>query len=142
MLVIFSRIIRELRNGITTLKEIDTELVNIAKVTEYTTMEMKKLVNTAVEAGRAYGRTAQDYLKAVTMFARAGKGKESERYAELSLLLQNVGDVTADVANETLIATDAGFQLGGSYEALMGIIDKFNNVSNKNATTVEKLLTQ
>ena len=58
---------------------------------------------------------------------------------KLSLLLQNVGDVTADTANETLIAANAGFQLGGSYEALMGVIDKFNNISNKNATDINKL---
>ncbi|MFA5559995.1 MAG: phage tail tape measure protein, partial [Methanofastidiosum sp.] len=132
-------IIRQLRFAITTLKEIDTELVNIAKITDYTKQEMQDLVKTAIAAGQELGRTAQEYLKAVTTFARAGFGKQAEEYAKLSLLLQNVGDVTAEVANETLIATNAGFQLQGSYQALMGIIDKFNNISNKNATTVEKM---
>lgn len=33
-----------------------------------------------------------------------------------------------------LLAVNAGFQLGGSYEYLLGVIDKFNSVSNQNAT--------
>ncbi len=131
--------LRQLKDGLNTLKEIDTELINIAKVTESTNEQMKELTKTAVSAGKEFGRTAQEYLKAVTEFARAGMGKQSEEYAKLSLLLQNVGDVTAETANETLIAANAGFQLGGSYEALMGVIDKFNNISNKNATNVNKL---
>ncbi len=132
-------IVGQLRNALDTLKLIDTELVNIAKVTNYTNQEMKELTQTAIDAGKEFGRTAQEYLKSVTEFARAGMGKQSEEYAKLSLLLQNVGDVTSEVANETLIAANAGFQLGGSYEALMGIIDKFNLVSNQNATSVSKM---
>jgi TP901 family phage tail tape measure protein len=131
--------LRQLKEGLQTLKEIDTELISIAKVTNYTNQEMKELVKTAVNAGQELGRTAQEYLKSVAEFSRAGMGKQSEEYAKLSLLLQNVGDITAETANETLIATDAGFQLGGSYEHLMGVIDKFNNISNLNATNIEKL---
>ncbi len=131
--------LRALRDGLQTLKEIDTELINIAKVTEYTNYEMQKLAGTAVNAGKEFGRTAQEYLQAVTEFSRAGFGQQAQEYGKLSLLLQNVGDVNAETANATLIAANAGFQLGGSYESLMGVIDKFNNVSNRNATTVTKL---
>jgi TP901 family phage tail tape measure protein len=129
----------QLRNSLTVLKEIDTELINIAKVTNYTNQEMKELTKTAINAGYEFGRTAQEYLKAVTEFSRAGMGKQSEEYAKLSMLLQNVGDISAETANETLIAANAGFQLGGSYESLMSVIDKFNNVSNLNATSIDKM---
>ncbi|HHX70069.1 MAG TPA: phage tail tape measure protein, partial [Gallicola sp.] len=131
--------VRAFRQGIQDLKDIDTELINIAKVTEYTKNEMKELAQAAVQVGHEFGRTAQEYLQAVTEFARAGFGQQAEEYAKLSLLLQNVGDVTATVANETLLAANAGFQLEGSYESLLGVIDKFNNISNKNATTVTKM---
>jgi len=131
--------LRQLKEGLTTLKEIDTALIDIAKVTNYTNDQMKELTQTAINAGQEFGRTAQEYLSAVTEFARAGMGKQSEEYAKLSLLLQNVGDVTAEMANETLLAANAGFQLGGSYEKLMEVIDKFNNISNLNATNVNKL---
>ena len=131
--------LRQLKEGLNTLREIDTALIDIAKVTNYTNDQMKELTQTAINAGQEFGRTAQEYLSAVTTFARAGMGKQSEEYAKLSLLLQNVGDITAEVANETLIAANAGFQLGGSYESLMGVIDKFNNISNLNATNIDKL---
>ncbi|MFA7157387.1 MAG: phage tail tape measure protein [Bacilli bacterium] len=131
--------LRQFKEGLNTLKEIDTALIDIAKVTNYTNEEIKKLTKTAINAGQELGRTAQEYLSAVTEFARAGMGKQSEEYAKLSLLLQNVGDITAEVANETLIAANAGFQLEGSYDKLLAVIDKFNNISNLNATNINKL---
>jgi len=51
--------LQQLRLALQTLKEIDTELVNIAKVTEYTNGQMKELTQTAINAGKEFGRTAQ-----------------------------------------------------------------------------------
>ena len=131
--------LRSLRDGIQNLKEIDTELVNIAKVTEYTSEEMKELAKNSVEVGKSFGREATDYLKAVTEFARAGMGKQAEELGKTSLLLQNVGDVSADTANEMLLAVNAAYDLGGSQEELTKVIDKLNKVSNQNPTSVAKM---
>jgi Asp-tRNA(Asn)/Glu-tRNA(Gln) amidotransferase C subunit len=120
--------IRSFKQGLATLKEIDTELVNIAKVTNMTKNEMKDLANEATKVGIAYGRTVQEFLSGVTEFARAGYGENATRLAELSLLLQNTGDVSSDMANQMLIAVDAAYGLGGSIEELTKIIDMVNEV--------------
>jgi TP901 family phage tail tape measure protein len=122
-----------------TLKEIDTALVDIAKVTGLSAEEMKELAFRASEVGVALGRTTQEYLKAVAEFSRAGYKEQAEGLAELSLLLQNTGDISSDVANGMLIAVDAAYDLGGSTEELTSVINSLNEISNKNPTSVAKM---
>lgn len=128
------------KDGLKTLNEVDDALVNIRKVTDMTAKEGQVLAQNAAAEVAAYGRTVQDYLSAYEMFAKAGfRDQTLDDLSKLSLLLQNVGDITAEVANKTLIAANAGFKLGGNYEKLTHIIDVMNNISNNNAVTVEKM---
>lgn len=131
--------IRAFQQGLQTLKEIDTQLVDIAKVTNLTKQEMQDLAVKASEVGIQFGRTAQEYLSAVTEFSKAGYDKSAEQLGKVSLLLQNVGDVNAETANSFLLATDAAYKMGGSEEKLTNTINGLNNVSNKNATTITKI---
>ena len=121
------------------MKAVDTELVNIRKVTRYSNEEINKLSKTAFSLATNYGRTASEVLEASTVFARAGYTDQIEQLSELSLLLQNVGDLNAEDASKFIIATDKAFKLGGSYKELMTIIDGLDNITNKNATDMGKL---
>lgn len=121
------------------MKAVDTELVNIRKVTGYTNEEVEKLSKTAFSLATNYGRSASEVLEASTTFARAGYTEQIEQLSELSLLLQNVGDLNAEDASKFLIATDKAYKLGGSYEELMAIIDGLDNITNKNATDMQKM---
>lgn len=128
------------KDGLVTLKEIDDTLVGIRKVTDMSAESATRLAREASKYVSEFGRSTQDYLKAFETFSKAGYDQgQSKNMTELSLLLQNVGDLEAEVANQTLIAANAGFQLNGSYEALMHTIDAMNNISNNNATTIEKM---
>ncbi|MDD3035156.1 MAG: phage tail tape measure protein, partial [Bacteroidales bacterium] len=128
------------KDGLTTLKEIDDTLVGIRKVAEMTAAEANALARAASEVVGEYGRTVQDFLSAYETFARAGfRGQALNELSELSLLLQNVGDVTAEMANQTIVATNAGFKFEGNINSLTHAIDAMNEVSNNNATTVEKM---
>lgn len=120
--------IRAFKEGLKELKEIDTALVNIQKVTGRTKDEMKALAVTATEVGVAFGRTAKEYLEAVTEFSRAGYNEQAEGLARLSLLLQNVGDVSGDTANKMLIAVDAAYDLKGNTAELTKVIDSLNAI--------------
>lgn len=121
------------------MKAVDSELVNIRKVTGYTNEEVEKLSKTAFSLATNYGRSASEVLEASTTFARAGYTEQIEQLSELSLLLQNVGDLNAEDASKFLIATDKAYKLGGSYEELMAIIDGLDNITNKNATDMQKM---
>lgn len=86
-----------------------------------------------------YGRTADEVLAAATTFARAGYGDQIEALAELSLLTQNVGDVSADTASKFIIAADAAWKLGGNEAKLRGILDGLNQITNKHAVDMAAL---
>ena len=128
-----------LKEAITEMKNVDTELVNIRKVTGYASDEIEKLSRSAYSLATNYGRAASEVLTASTVFARAGYTEQISQLSELSLLLQNVGDLEADDAAKFLIATDKAYKLGGSYEDLMTVIDGLDNITNKNATDMQKL---
>ena len=121
------------------MKNVDTEMVNIAKVTRMSAGELEKLEKAAYSLGSQYGRTGSEVLEAQTVFARAGYTDQIVQLAELSLLLQNAGDLEADDAAKFIIATDAAYKLGGSYEELMKVIDGLDNITNKNATDMQKM---
>lgn len=121
------------------MKNVDSELVNIRKVTGFANDEIEKLSKSAYSLASNYGRSASEVLQASTVFARAGYTEQIEQLSELSLLLQNVGDLQAEDASKFVIATDKAYKLGGSYEDLMKIIDGLDNITNKNATDMQKM---
>ena len=131
--------LRSLQAGLTTLKELDGLMVSIAKVTNLSAEAMDNLKNSAFEASNAFGRTAQDYLKSVGEFSRAGYEGKASDLAKISLLSQNVGELTAEQANSFLLATDAAYKYKGSQEALMGVLDGANIIDNKFATSIQKV---
>ena len=131
--------ISALSSAVNEMKNVDTELVNIRKVTRMSDADIKKLTNTAYDLASAYGRTASEVLTASTVFARAGYTDQIASLSELSLLLQNAGDLSADDAAKFIIATDAAYKFGGSTEKLTAVIDGLDNITNKNATDMQKM---
>ncbi len=131
--------VRAFREALDTMKAVDTELVSIQKVTGYTAQQMDRLSESAYNLASQYGRTADEVLAAATAFARAGYGDQIEALAELSLLTQNVGDVSADTASKFIIAADAAWKLGGNETKLRGILDGLNQITNKHAVDMAAL---
>lgn len=136
-----SKPIAAFKEAVQTMKDVDSELVNIQKVTGATDAKMAKLTDRAYEMASAYGRTATEVLSASTEFARAGYGDQIESLSEMSILLQNVGDVSSDTANKFLLSVDAAWKLGGSEKELMAVMDGLNEITNRNATDMDKLAT-
>ena len=128
------------RSAVSELKEMDSILTEISKTSNRTEESLKKLGKDSFTTASKYGRTASDYLIGVQEMSRAGFGeKESEQMAELSILAQSAGDMTAELANEYLIATNAGYQLGGSAEKLNSVLDSQNFITNRNALNMSEL---
>lgn len=135
-----STFVMDIRNAITELKEIDTILTEISKTSDLTTEALAKLGKTSFESASKYGKKASDYLVGVQEMSRAGFGEiESEQMAELSTLAQSAGDMTAELANQYLIATNAAYKLEGSTEKLNRVLDGQNLITNKNALNLSEL---
>lgn len=130
--------VRSFTSAITELKEIDTQLTEISKTSELTTQQLKELGNASFDAANKYGATVIGYLEGVREFSRAGK-ENAQALAEVSILAQSAGDLTADTANKYLLATDAAYALGGSEEKLTAVLDAQNQVTNRNAVSLEQL---
>ena len=133
------KIIGSLREALATMKEVDTELANIQKVTDRTDQQMQRTAEAAYKVASAYGVAAQDYLESVAEFAKAGFGDQSEQLAEIATKTQLVGDVTSSVANKFLIASNAAWKMNGDIATLNKTLDAANIIENNYATSIEKL---
>ena len=136
-------ITNEVKQAIVTLKEVDTILTEISKTSERSAESLAKLGESAFDTASKYGVAVQSYLRGVQEMARAGyetMGEgQSEKMAELALLVQSAGDVTDSVARDYLIATDAAYQFGGSLEKLQSVADSQNKISNNMAVSMNDM---
>jgi TP901 family phage tail tape measure protein len=134
-----AKVKRSFTEAIDTMKQVDTEMTAIQKVTGNTSAEMEKLGNTAYEAASKYGVAVTDYLESVGTFAKAGYKDMSEDMAELATKTQLVGDVTSSIANQFILSADAAFKFEGNVTALNTVLDKANEIENHYATSIQKM---
>ena len=134
-----AKVKRSFTEAIDTMKQVDTEMTAIQKVTGNTGAEMEKLGNTAYEAASKYGVAVTDYLESVGTFAKAGYKDMSEDMAELATKTQLVGDVTSSIANQFILSADAAYQMKGNVEELNDVLDKANEIENNYATSIQKM---
>lgn len=136
---VITQVTKGFREALQEMKAVDSELVVVRKVTGASAEELEALRDRAYEVGKAYGVVASDYLSAAAEFSRAGYKDQAGDLAELATKLQLVGDVSQDVANQFLIATDKAYGLNGNYEKLSQVIDELNEIDNNFATSIEKV---
>ena len=131
------------RNGFsqafTEMKNVDSELITVAKVTGATNAELKVMEKQAYKTASAYGVSASEYLSSVADFARAGYKDASESLAELAVKTQLVFDTSQQTANQFLLSVDAAYKYGGSMEKLGRVLDGVNEIENNFATSGEKI---
>lgn len=130
---------RSFTEALETMKDVDTELTTIQKVTDMSDASLKKLGDTAYSTASKYGVAADEYLQNIATFSKAGYGDLAEGLGELAIKTQLVGDVNAETASKFLLSTDAAYKYNGSVEALSAVLDKANAVENNYATSIEKI---
>lgn len=132
--------VNKTKEAVTEFKNLDDILTEISKTSDLTTSELEKLGSTAFSTASEYGKTAPDYLSGVMEMSRSGfYGKQGEAMAKQSLLAQAAGDMTADLANKYVIATNAAYKLNGEEEKLNAVIDGQNMVSNRNSVAMQDM---
>ena len=126
----------ELRRGIQYVRDIDSAMTELKKVTDETEESYDRFLNTASKTGAKIGSTISDFTQATATFAKLGYNMNlASEMAEAAIVYQNVGDgiESADVAANSIISTMKGFGLEAT-DAMM-IVDKFNEVGNRFAIT-------
>lgn len=127
----YQEIIQQVRKGIQYVKEIDSALTELKKVTDETDETYAQFLKTASQVGSEIGSTIANFTDATADFARLGYSiEEATKLAEAASIYKNVGDGIDSVsqATESIISTMKAF--GIEAENSMSIVDKFNEVGN------------
>ena len=130
---------RSIRDALDELKEVDTVLTEISKANDkLTNSQLAQIASSSFGISSKYGKTATDYLVGVQEMSRAGYAN-AEAMGELSTAAQGAGDMTADVANQFIIAADKAYKMNGSVEELTKTLDGINYITNNNAVNMSEL---
>ena len=133
-------VVRNYVKALGTLKENSTLLVEIQKTSEATAKQIKEIANGSFSIASKYGVLSKDFLTAYREMSRAGFEKEnSQAMAELSVLAKSAGDMTAELSNDYLIASNAAYGYQGNVKKLNGLLDSQNQVTNRNAVSMQEL---
>lgn len=127
------------KQAVSELKEVDTLLTEISKANDQLSKtQLKQIGYNSFDVSGKYGKKATDYLSGVQEASRAGY-VNAEGIAELSVAAQGAGDMTAELANQYIIATDKAYKFGGSVEKLTEVLDGSNYITNHNAVNMTEL---
>lgn len=137
--LVISKITQSLREAVSTMKDVDTQLTNISKVSGITGQALADMGERAYETASKYGVSADEFLSSVYTFQKAGLGPSAEAMGELAVKTMLVGDTTADVASKFLISANAAWKFGGDMERLSQIVDEADYINNNYATDLQKL---
>lgn len=131
------KVIDATTHAVTELKEMDNILTEISKVSDMSGDELQQLGQDAFDYANQYGKTVTDYLTGVQEMNRSGfYGQQGIDLANTSVLAQAAGDMTADVANSYLLATNAAYEYAGSAEKLNAVLDGQNMITNRNSVNM------
>lgn len=134
--------INTVRDGIQTIVELDSALVELRKVTSLTNDELVTFTAQAMEMGDVVARTTQEIIQGASDFARAGYDAQTALdLSQQAAMMVNIGDGIDSVneATSAMIATLKGFNMETS--ETMHILDAVNEVSNNFAVDSGDLVT-
>ena len=125
--------IRYFRQGFDAVKEIDTAMTELRKVSDASPGDITAYFGDAVASAKELGSSVNEMIGATADWQRMGYNlPDSRELGEVAVLYKNVGDnISIEEANSSLISTLQGFQLEA--KDAMSVIDAFNEVANNYA---------
>lgn len=128
--------IRMFKDMISNVKELDTAMVGLKRVTNLTDQGYQDFFDNAITRSKQVGATLTDTMNATVDFARLGYDvDEASKLADVALVYKNVGVGVEDIdtASSDLISTMKAF--GTETKDAQSIVDKFNETGNRFAIT-------
>lgn len=116
------------------IKDIDTAMTELKRVTNETESTYSNFLNNAAKRADQYGSSMSDIINATADFSRLGFNlDESTKLADAAVLYKNVGDGISDISEATqdIVSTMQAFNI--SPNQVTEIVDKFNKVGNTEA---------
>lgn len=127
---------KEIKDGIGYIKELDSALINLKKVTDESETSYNNFLENAHDIAMDYGSQADKVTEAVTSWVKTGEDiNNATELAKNTMVLTKVGDID-DIgkAQEYMLPTLKAFNIEANNS--IQIVDKFNNLANNMATDV------
>ena len=129
--------VTKIKDAVSELKDVDDLLTGISKTSGRTKEELKSLENESFDRASKFGRTATDWLTGVQEMNRSGfYGEQGNALADTSALAQSAGDMTAEVANNWILATNSAYKYQAQAEKLNAVLDGTNEITNRNSVNM------
>lgn len=139
MYVGFYGMMNSFRNGLSTVRELNTALTEMRKVSEETTQSLKNYQNTTFDVANVVGTTAKQIQNSTADWMRLGESmSEAAESAKDANILFNVSEFEGiDESTESLVS------MSQAYKDLdkMDIINVLNNIGNNYSISTDGLAT-
>ena len=137
----FYRVWGEIQKGVTYVREIDSALTELKKVTDETDETYAQFLKTMSQTGADVGATVKDLTNMAANWARLGYSiQEAGELAKSTAVLLNVSEFeSADEASEALISTIQAY--GYAAEDSMHVVDVLNEIGNNFAISSDGIAT-
>lgn len=126
-----TRVFTEIRRGIQYVKEIDSALTELKKVTDETEETYDRFLNTASKTASKVGSTIKDVVSSTADWARLGYSlQDAAQLAESTQILMNVSEFT-DIsrATDSLISSIQAFKY--TAKESMDVVDILNTIGKQ-----------
>lgn len=127
----FYEIWGQIKQGVTYVKELDTALTEMRKVSDETVESLREFQEVSFATADAIGTTAKEIQNSTADFMRLGYTlQEAGELAEDANIYANVGDMDIDEATEHMISSIKawGSEFENEVEASEAIIDRYNEI--------------
>lgn len=130
-------VIRYIRTGLNYIKELDTALTEMRKVSDETVESLRKFQDESFDIAASVGTTAVQIQNSTADWMRLGESmEEAAKSAEVSNILLNVSEFESiDEATESLVSMSAAYN---ELEKI-DIVDKLNQVGNNFSISTDGL---
>lgn len=116
------------------VKDIDSAMTSLYKVTDETSARYDKFLNTASEKAKQLGRSVSSLIEQSAEWAKLGYSiDEAEELSKVSSIYANVGEVDDATAVKDIVSALKAFNIEG--KDAITVVDKLNQLGNKYATS-------
>jgi hypothetical protein len=127
--------LRQIQNGIKYVVDMNSAIVELAKVTNFTTKVYDELRQSAIDTGKALGKSSVDIMKSYAEIGRIYKNPEEiKEMSRIATMASNITSLTAQEAAKSLNTTLLTFKLGVKDAA--GVLDQYNEINFVSPYTV------
>jgi TP901 family phage tail tape measure protein len=138
--------VQEVRQAVTSVRELDTALVDLTKTTTMTKSQLEQFYYTANDTAKQMGVTTKEIIDQAAAWSRLGysSAEAATKMAKYSSMFASISPgMDVDKATDGLVSIMKAFDIGNDNpdEVLDGIMSKINIIGNTAATSNDEIVT-